>query len=76
MIEFIRVSRPIDIDANDIITLLDASEISGKGIGAIANMLDRGVLPWYELDMSDAPISTRRQRFTSRKAALALRSKG
>lgn len=70
-------SESVIVDQDDLIGVADASRLSGRGIAAIMNLLDRHVLPWYQLrSVADAIPNERVQRFTSRKAVLALPPKG
>jgi hypothetical protein len=73
MIEVIKTSREVDVDENDLIGVDEAAKLSNRSISAIAAMLERGTLPWYQLPKFGGRMERKRiQRFTSRKAVEAL----
>jgi len=72
MLRVIRTTEEVDVDESDVISLKDASGLSGRKMPSIGNLLDRGVLPWFEMPMPTALRSKRTPRYTSRKAVLAL----
>ena len=77
MHEVIRVSRPIQVDESDVISLEEAARLSHRAVSVIGNMLDRGRLPWYQWrSLSNVVPGERSQRFTSRVAVLTLPKAG
>lgn len=77
MYEMIRTSQRVELPEDDVITLEQAAQLSDRAITVIGAMLDRGRLPWYQWrPAGDAMRGERVQRFTSRKAILALPPKG
>lgn len=73
MQEVVRISRPIQIDESDLISIDEAAQMSKRAMSVISNMIDRGTLPWYQLRaVGDTVPGERVQRFTSRKSVMAL----
>ena len=76
MQEIYMSSRPALINENDLLSMKEAAELSGRSMSSISQLMDRLVLPWYQLrGVGDVLPNERVQRFTSRKAVLALRKK-
>ena len=73
MLEAVREMKPVELNESDVITLADASRISGRRIPVISAMLDRGSLPWYEYAPTFPGKSG--QRLTSRRAVLDMAAK-
>lgn len=73
MLEAVKEMRPVELNESDVITLADASRISGRRIPVISAMLDRGSLPWYEY--GPAFPGKGGQRFTSKRAVLDMAAK-
>lgn len=71
MIQVVRCRVEVELDQEDIISIEEASRLSGRALTTIANLVSTGSLPWYELPPF-GDIKQRVQRFTSRKAVLAL----
>lgn len=73
MLEVVRTSRPVSVDENDLVSLADAARLSGRSITAVAALMERGSIPWYQLRAPAAKVEGERvQRFTSRRAVEAL----
>jgi hypothetical protein len=70
MLEIYKATKPIDLDESDVIPLAEAARLSGRRLPSLAVMLDRGSLPWYEYPPHMPGKGG--QRYTSRKAVLAL----
>jgi len=67
------VSRLAEVDEDDLISVTEAAKISGRNLVTIIGMMERFALPWYQLRGIDEALPNERvQRFTSRKAVLAL----
>lgn len=62
-----------DVDLDDLISLERAAKLSGRPVATIANMLDRGRLPWFQWQ-DEAQPGERIQRFTLRSAVIELYS--
>lgn len=76
MQEIYMSSRPAIINENDLLSMKEAAELSGRSMSSISQLMDRLVLPWYQLrGVGDVLPNERVQRFTSRKAVLALPKK-
>jgi hypothetical protein len=73
MVEYVKTPKEVTLDESDVITLAEASRLSGRSLQALGMMLDRGSLPWYEYPAGVPGRSG--ARFTSRKAAQGLGKK-
>lgn len=74
MQEVVRVTRPIEIDEADVISLEEAARIRKCSMSVIGNYLDRGALPWLQWRALDEAVEGERvQRFTSRAAVMQLK---
>lgn len=74
MMEIVRTQKEATLDPKDVISLVEAANLSERSITVISAMLDRGSLPWYEYP-PDMPVRAG-QRFTSRRAVQLLPKKG
>jgi len=72
MYEVVRTTKKVQVFEDDVISLDVAAQISGRAVSVIANMLDRGRLPWLQYRPRDTVAGERIQRFTSRRAVMAL----
>lgn len=67
------VSKPAKVAENDLVSVSEAARISGRNIATIMGLMDRFVLPWYQLRAVGGEVAGERvQRFTSRAAVEAL----
>lgn len=72
MLRVKRTVEPAEVEESDLISLDEAARMSGRSISAIAAMMERGTLPWFQfLPPSDE--GKRIQRFTSRQAVQQLK---
>jgi len=74
MLEIVRTAQNVEIDERELISIDEASKMSGRSISAIAAMLERGTLPWYQF-LPPENEGKRIQRFTSRRAVAQLTKK-
>ncbi len=66
-------SRPAVVDENDLLSMKEAAELSGRSMSSISQLMDRLVIPWYQLrGVGDVLPNERVQRFTSKRAVMAL----
>ena len=72
MLEVIKTTQEVDIAESDVITIDEAARLSNRSIPAIAAMLERGSLPWYQLPAFGNTERRRIQRFTSKAAVSKL----
>lgn len=72
MFEVVKTTQEIQIDERELVSIDEAAKISGRSISAIAAMLERGTLPWYQFLSPDSSEGKRIQRFTSKKAVQQL----
>lgn len=73
-VEIQRKTRKVQVQEDDIISLAEAAQVSGRTVQAIGAMVDAGKLPWLEWGVI-AKTEGRTQRFTRRSAVLALPAK-
>jgi len=64
--QVVRIERPVEIDADDLISAADAAKLLQVGISTITRMMDSGKLPEYA--KQDRGLS--RQRYTSKEKLL------
>lgn len=72
MIEVVKMRREADVDASDLITPSDAARLCKRNVNTVVTMMNAGDLPWFELPPVEGIEGGRVQRYTSRKAVLAL----
>lgn len=73
MVEVYRATREVEVDESDLISLADAARELNKRLPSVANLVDRGVLPWFEVAALPGVSGARSQRYTSRSAVMALK---
>jgi hypothetical protein len=72
MVEVVKTTKDVDVDESDLVSLDEAARLSNRSISAIAAMLERGSLPWYQLPAFGNSERKRVQRFTSKRAVQKL----
>lgn len=70
MIQHIRQAVEVDIDERDLITPKDAARLSKRSLSTVLSLMALDKLPIYTLPQDERE---RAQRYTSKKAVLALR---
>lgn len=73
MVEVYRATRDVEVNESDLISLKDAASELRRTLPSTANLLDRGVLPWFEVPAPPGVHGARAQRYTSRAAIQAFK---